>query len=102
VTHHCHAHGCQVPTRPELLMCRRHWFMVPRPLQQAVYATYRRGQCDDKRPSREWFEAAAAAIGFVVIKENHPGLTVGEAKALEAAGYGEIVEKRRAAVRAKK
>lgn len=63
--HHCHAVECMVPTRPELLMCPRHWRMVPGHVQRRVWATYRRGQCDDKRPSQEWHQAADAAIGHV-------------------------------------
>lgn len=46
-------------------MCLPHWRMVPRHMQQAVYAHYRVGQCDDKRPSREWLDAADAAIDYV-------------------------------------
>jgi hypothetical protein len=67
--HHCHARGCRVPTEPEMLMCLRHWRMVPRDLQRRVWATYRHGQCDDKRPSQAWHEAADAAIAAVAAKE---------------------------------
>jgi len=63
--HHCHARGCMVATRPEMLMCRRHWFMVPKLLRDRVWATYRAGQCDDMQPSKEWFAAADAAIEAV-------------------------------------
>lgn len=63
--HHCHARGCRTAVKPELLMCLRHWRQVPKPLQQAVWRTYRPGQCDDKRPSMAWHEAADAAIAFV-------------------------------------
>ena len=69
MAHHCHARGCEVPVRPELLMCRRHWAMVPRELQRRVWATCRPGQCDDKRPSKEWMVAANAAIDAVAAKE---------------------------------
>ena len=46
-------------------MCRRHWSMVPAGLQRDVWAAYRPGQCDDKRPSETWFAAADAAIKAV-------------------------------------
>jgi hypothetical protein len=46
-------------------MCPRHWSLVPAQLKLAVIRNYRRGQCDDKRPSREWLEAAFAAIAAV-------------------------------------
>lgn len=67
--HHCHARGCLMPTRPEMLMCLRHWRMVPKDLQRQVWATYRPGQCDDKQPSEAWHEAADAAIMAVAKKE---------------------------------
>jgi hypothetical protein len=50
-------------------MCARHWRLVPKVIQRAVWAAYRPGQCDDKRPSREWHQAADAAIGYVARAE---------------------------------
>lgn len=67
--HHCHAWGCSVSTSPEMLMCRRHWFMVPKSLRDRVWAAYRSGQCEDKRPSDEWHRAADEAIKSVYTKE---------------------------------
>lgn len=67
--HHCHARGCGVACKPEMLMCRRHWFMVPPALRRAVWATYRPGQCDDMQPSTEWHAAADAAIAAVAKQE---------------------------------
>jgi hypothetical protein len=64
--HTCHAKGCGRACKPEHLMCAPCWALVPRPLQAAVYKHYRPGQCDDKRPSKEWFKAADAAIIAVV------------------------------------
>ena len=63
--HTCHARGCKVPVKPELLMCLRHWRMVPKRIQRAVWKHYREGQCDDKNPSYEWHHAADAAIASV-------------------------------------
>ena len=71
--HHCHARFCGAHCRPEWLMCYRHWKMVPRALQQAVWVAYRPGQCDDMNPSLEWFEAADAAIEAVFEKERAAG-----------------------------
>ena len=95
MTHICHARGCDRAVRPELLMCYRHWRMVPRGIQAAVYKHYRAGQCDDKRPSAEWHEAASAAIGFVALGEGHK-ITVAEASALKAAGYEKMLVARQA------
>ncbi len=69
MTHRCHADGCEVPVRPSLLMCRRHWFMVPKPLRDAIWATYRPGQEHDKRPSPEYLETMKEAIRVVAAKE---------------------------------
>lgn len=63
--HTCHAIGCQKHVPPEMLMCYKHWKMVPRNLQQSVWRHYRNGQCDDKRPSREWINAANVAVRHV-------------------------------------
>ncbi len=63
--HRCHIPNCPVAVRPELLMCLQHWRMVPKQLQRNVLARYRRGQCDDKKPSRGYLDAAAAAIAAV-------------------------------------
>jgi hypothetical protein len=43
--------------------------MVPGDLRRAVLAAYRPGQCDDKKPSQKWIEAAKAAIKAVAKKE---------------------------------
>jgi hypothetical protein len=67
--HLCHATGCTVPVRPELLMCEVHWGMVPREQQKLVLKHYRPGQCDDGNPSREWCQAADQAIASVAAKE---------------------------------
>jgi hypothetical protein len=46
-------------------MCLKHWRMVPKDRQRDVWRHYRRGQCDDKQPSREYLAAANAAIRAV-------------------------------------
>ena len=67
--HRCHARDCRVAVRPELLMCLKHWRMVPKFIQRAVWRHYREGQCDDKDGTKEWMQAADAAIGFVARAE---------------------------------
>lgn len=69
MAHHCHATNCEVPVKPEYLMCRGHWAMVPSNLQRRVWRTYRRGQCDDRNPSREYLFAARDAVRFVAEAE---------------------------------
>lgn len=67
--HTCHARCCTEEVPPKLLMCRHHWFMVPRSLRTKVNAGYRPGQCDARNPSREWLKAAKEAIRAVAAKE---------------------------------
>jgi hypothetical protein len=89
-----------------MLMCRKHWSRVPAVVQRAVYATYRPGQCDDKRPSLEWHQAADAAIGYVAVQDGHK-FSVAEARAMVALGVADqrikdglaVIETRRAAAK---
>jgi hypothetical protein len=70
MTHKCHAVGCTTACQPEHLMCRRHWFMVPKSLRDEVWRTYQPGQCDlEPHPSEDWHRAADAAIAAVAAKE---------------------------------
>ena len=86
--HHCHARNCQTPVKPELMMYFKHWRMVPKKIQQAVWRHYRPGQCNDKDPSKEWLTAAEAAIGFVARKEGQKVRQI-EQEALIQYGYSE-------------
>lgn len=67
--HTCHAENCTVPVPPKMLMCRRHWYMVPVALRRAVWAEYRPGQEIDKRPSADYMAVQRAAIEAVAEKE---------------------------------
>lgn len=67
--HLCHAEHCSKEVPPKLLMCYRHWKMVPADLQILVWRYYRRGQELTKDPSREYLEAARQAIAAVAEKE---------------------------------
>lgn len=67
--HLCHAKGCKVRVPRRMLMCRKHWFMVPRDLQAAVWATYVDGQENRMDPTPEYLAAAKAAIDAVAAKE---------------------------------
>jgi hypothetical protein len=69
--HGCQAVGCRDVTRIDLLMCSRHWNLVPLYLQSEVQRTYRRGQArDGHSPSRAWHLAAAKARRCVASWEN--------------------------------
>lgn len=68
--HYCHARNCPTVVKPTLLMCAKHWRMVPKEMQDLVYSTYRKGQCTTKTPSREWHKAANDCIKYVTDKES--------------------------------
>lgn len=53
-------------------MCGPHWRQVPGRIQRRVWIEYRPGQCDDKRVTPEWLQAADAAIAAVALKEGRP------------------------------
>lgn len=67
--HHCHVEGCNNTCIPKYLMCRRHWYKVPKRIQNLVYKYYRVGQCNDMDVSVEWFIAARLAINHVAYAE---------------------------------
>lgn len=43
--------------------------MVPKPIRDQIWRTYREGQCDDYDPSSEYCQAARAAVIAVAKKE---------------------------------
>ena len=69
MSHHCHARGCEANVPPRMLMCLRHWRMVPQQLKQAVYRLYVPGQEVRKDPTRGYLAAADAACKAVWKKE---------------------------------
>ncbi len=56
--HTCHWPGCTTEVRPAVWGCKRHWRALPAPLQRLIWATYRPGQEQDKRPSADYIAAA--------------------------------------------
>lgn len=67
--HLCHARGCEAPVPPRMFMCRRHWFMVPKAMRDAIWATYVSGQERRKDPSDAYLVAALDAVEAVAAKE---------------------------------
>ena len=63
--HVCHAPGCLTPVPPKMFACRPHWYALPKPLRDAIWATYRDGQEITKDPSPEYLDAAAAAVEYL-------------------------------------
>jgi hypothetical protein len=70
MAHTCHAPGCTVEVPPKLFMCSVHWFMLPKPMRDRIWTTYRPGQEIDKKPSKEYVEAARVAKRHIAVLEN--------------------------------
>lgn len=68
--HGCHWPGCEAQVPPALWGCKKHWFKLPRSIRDGIWRTYRPGQEDDLRPSREYVEAAEAAQRWIA--RHHP------------------------------
>lgn len=70
--HTCHAEGCDVHVPPRMLMCRKHWRMVPYGIQVAVWAEYQPGQerLDGTAvPTDDYLDVAREAVEAVAVKE---------------------------------
>ena len=67
--HQCHAPYCMVRTKPQMFACLNHWNKLPADLKTAISENYRVGQCDDKRVSREWLDAAIKARKWWLVNE---------------------------------
>jgi hypothetical protein len=63
--HLCHAQDCTRPVPPKMFMCRTHWFMVPKPMQDRIWRHYVPGQERRKDPTLEYLAAAMEAIRYV-------------------------------------
>jgi hypothetical protein len=50
-------------------MCKRHWFILPKPIRDRIWATYRSGQCDDWNITHEYAEAARTAVQYIANRE---------------------------------
>ena len=75
IEHYCHAIDCEKEVPPRLLMCAKHWKMVPKNLQSEIWRLYRPGQDRDKNPSFEYLDAMTDCIRFVREREK-PGSTI--------------------------
>lgn len=63
--HTCHAVGCDTRTAPKLFMCPMHWRMIPRAMQDRLWAVYVPGQEERKDPTAEYLDVARELIDYV-------------------------------------
>lgn len=68
--HHCHATGCTTAVPPEMFMCRKHWWSLPKRMRDNIWKYYRPGQCNDWNISHEYAEAAKEAVRYIANKES--------------------------------
>ena len=67
--HTCHARGCEKAVPRKMLMCGRHWAMVPTDLKLAVWAVYVPGQEERMNPTDEYLKVSNLAIEAVAKME---------------------------------
>lgn len=60
--HRCHARGCIVALPPKMFMCRKHWFMLPKAMRDAVWAEHRPGQRIGKDPTAAYLRVTRICI----------------------------------------
>ena len=62
MSHKCHHPHCSTEVPPRLFACKKHWFALPKKFRDDLWATYRKGQEVDKRPSGDYLRAVSVAI----------------------------------------
>lgn len=72
--HECHWPGCTKQVPPAMWGCSQHWFKLPRPLRNKIWAAYRPGQEVDQRPSRAYVEVAQEVLAWIAANHSNPGL----------------------------
>ena len=64
--HFCHARGCARPVPAQMLMCARHWRLVPREIQTLLYKHWAAYRSARPNPDREQPLEVTAAIATVI------------------------------------
>lgn len=67
MNHTCHAFKCGVEVPPALLMCGKHWRLVPEDKKRAVRELYVPGQETKKNPT--WWYMLAAQRAIIAVAE---------------------------------
>lgn len=82
--HPCAAKRCSVPVPHTLLMCARHWRLVPREIQNRVYREYRLVVARPSQPagvSRGYVDAVRDAVYAVDVAERGTNATRSDSEA---------------------
>jgi len=65
--HHCHWPGCRLRVPPKMWGCKAHWFRLPKPLRDRIWATYVPGQEITKTPSAAYLQAAGDVERWIML-----------------------------------
>jgi hypothetical protein len=72
--HTCHAKNCNKAVPPKMFMCRRHWFMLPKPMRDAVWREYNPGQEQGDAPvTGDYCKVTDEAIKWLFEQESKQG-----------------------------
>jgi hypothetical protein len=66
--HTCHWTGCTREVPPAMWGCKEHWFKLPKPLRDAVWANYRPGQEITKTPSLRYLATLKLVLDWIAGK----------------------------------
>lgn len=59
------AEGCRVAVPARMLMCKPHWFALPRPMRDRVWDLYRPGQeMGDPPPTDAYYDHIRACVDY--------------------------------------
>lgn len=76
--HTCHAMACEAKVPPAMFMCKRHWYMLPKAMRDAVWDEYVPGQEDRMDPTEDYLHVTTRAIRMLAIKEGHIEAVAGD------------------------
>jgi hypothetical protein len=63
--HACPWPDCGRTVPNELWGCRPHWYALPKPIRQRIWSSYRRGQENDGKISRQYLDAILEAQRWI-------------------------------------
>ncbi len=68
--HTCHAFGCPIEVPRKMFMGRSHWYQLPKPMRDAVWANYNPGQEQGKADvTTEYLKVTDQCIKYIREKE---------------------------------
>lgn len=60
----CSWHGCTRLVLPSMWGCKAHWYQLPKPIRDRIWATYQPGQETDGLISSEYWDAYREAMRY--------------------------------------